>query len=289
MTPGSLLLPRLRDRRWLSHMALLNAGGWLTVALVLSLEGLIAAELRNSPQAWWPSFGYSLAIFSIWMVLTPLLAFTVDRIEAQITAWPMRLLLYIAGWPIVCLLHVGLFALLFWDVYADSARMPTRGAFAIAMFVRNMDLDGFLYAGIVLGMIVWRRRTVQRIPPARSPGEPLAIRVRGGVRLIPLDTIDWIGAAGDYAELHVGTSVELVDESLSALARRLPVDAFARIHRSTIIRRDRVAEIRSAGHGDAHIILSDGSILRLSRRFRSNLIDSRSRLTVGEVPVSERT
>ena len=287
MRRAPLLIRRIRDRTWFVRVMVVNAAVWLFIALVFAAQGMLVATAREAPQLWWPTLGYSVAIFSIWALQTPLVALAVDQLEGRVAAWPWRLLLYVVGLPVSCALHVGLFSILFWPVYADPHRAPTRAAFANAMFVRNLDLDSLLYAAIVAGVIVWRWRRTSAPAAVVAPPQPLRARVPGGVRLIALDTIDWIGAAGDYAEVHAGARIDLVDESLAVLAERLPTEAFARIHRGAIVRRDRVVEVRSAGRGDALVRMADGRELRLSRRYRANLLPDRSRRTGPAVPLVE--
>lgn len=96
----------------------------------------------------------------------------------------------------------------------------------------------------------------------------LVARGHGGARLVRIDEIDWIGAAGDYAEVHAGERTLLLHESLASLEARLPGPAFARIHRSAIVRLDRLAEVRPGGHGDGLVRLHCGAELRFSRRYR---------------------
>jgi two-component system, LytTR family, response regulator len=105
---------------------------------------------------------------------------------------------------------------------------------------------------------------------ARQPSRLIA-RSRGVMRVIHLEDIDWIGAAGDYAEVHAKGRSHLIDESLASLNARLPAEQFVRIHRSAIIRLDRVAEIRTGDHGDGGVRLRCGTELRISRRFRDGL------------------
>lgn len=109
-------------------------------------------------------------------------------------------------------------------------------------------------------------RTLMAEQPAR-----LIARSRGVMRVIHLEDIDWIGAAGDYAEVHAKGRSYLIDESLASLNARLPAEQFVRIHRSAIIRLDRVAEIRTGDHGDGGLRLRCGTELRISRRFRDGL------------------
>ncbi|MBO7942876.1 LytTR family transcriptional regulator, partial [Streptomyces sp. S9] len=81
-----------------------------------------------------------------------------------------------------------------------------------------------------------RQRPVAAEPaPERRESEGLWIRVGAGSRLVRFQEIDWIAAAGDYAEVHAGGRSLLMDRSLAALTDELPAD-FARIHRGAIVR-----------------------------------------------------
>jgi two-component system LytT family response regulator len=100
----------------------------------------------------------------------------------------------------------------------------------------------------------------------RTPG--LVARGNGVARIVPLEDIHWIGAAGNYAEAHTATRALLIDESLASLAARLPAHDFARIHRATIVRLDAIAEVRAGLHGDGALRLTSGVELRISRRYR---------------------
>jgi two-component system, LytTR family, response regulator len=104
---------------------------------------------------------------------------------------------------------------------------------------------------------------------ASVPRTPrLVARANGVARVIPLEDIHWIGAAGNYAEVHTAGRALLIDESLASLAARLPKRDFARVHRATIVRLDTIAEARSGSHGDGVLRLANGVELRISRRYR---------------------
>lgn len=96
----------------------------------------------------------------------------------------------------------------------------------------------------------------------------LVARSGGRIRIVHWDDVDWIAAAGDYAEVHAGHQVLLVNETIGALAARLPPELFARVHRSTIVRLDRIVELRLEVHGDGVLKLAPGDELRVSRRYR---------------------
>ena len=96
----------------------------------------------------------------------------------------------------------------------------------------------------------------------------LVARCNGRIRVIPFTAVQWIAAAGNYAEVTANTGVFLLRESLASLEARLPQDDFARVHRSAIVRLDRIMGVRISAHGDGIISLSTGAQLRLSRRYR---------------------
>jgi two-component system LytT family response regulator len=114
---------------------------------------------------------------------------------------------------------------------------------------------------------------------AARPGAQLSARSRGRLTRIDLAAIDWLAAAGDYVEVHAEGRTHLLDETLAGLSTRLPAGAFARIHRSTLVRLDRVRALESAGHGDGLVVLSSGERLRLSRRYRAAFLAALSSST----------
>lgn len=66
---------------------------------------------------------------------------------------------------------------------------------------------------------------------------------------IDADEIYRIEAERDYMRLHLGTRSYLLHETISALEQRLDPARFIRLHRSHIVRRDRIASLRHDGNG----------------------------------------
>lgn len=257
-------------RRW----GAIIVTGWALVALAQALQGNFLAAYRGDPQPWWPTFGYSAAIYSIWAFLSWPIARAAIAIERRVHRLGLRIAAYLLLWPIAVGAHVVLFALAFWPIYRGETT-ATRWDMASIMFVRNLDTNGLFYLVLVAltaAWLRWPRRQGLRAEAAPSPADDaLIVRNRGTVHRLSFDTIDWIGAAGDYAEIHCGGRTHLIDASLTSLARRLPPAHFARIHRSALIRIDRVREIAPIGRGDALVRLTSSAELRLSRRYRANL------------------
>ena len=74
-------------------------------------------------------------------------------------------------------------------------------------------------------------------PAAPQPYlERIAVEMRGKVRSIPVEEIDYIVADGPYAELHTGDRRHVIRESMQTLEERLDPKHFMRVHRSMIVR-----------------------------------------------------
>lgn len=111
------------------------------------------------------------------------------------------------------------------------------------------------------------------------PEPPRVFTVRVGMRTVIVDCadIDWIEADGDYATLHVAGKAYLLRERLHALAARLDPQVFQRVHRSAIVRLDRVGELRALTNRDALLRLRHGETVRVSRTYMPALMSALQR------------
>ncbi|MEO8505546.1 MAG: LytTR family DNA-binding domain-containing protein [Acidobacteriota bacterium] len=113
---------------------------------------------------------------------------------------------------------------------------------------------------------------LQRLHEPAPP--PVAVRTRRGTLLVPVDEIDWVEAEDNYVRLHVGGKSHLLRSTLSEMEERLPPRAFLRVHRGAIVNIERVRELQPSTHGDFKILLRDGAVVPMSRRFRT-LVEQR--------------
>jgi two-component system LytT family response regulator len=107
---------------------------------------------------------------------------------------------------------------------------------------------------------------------ARGP-ERLVVREGEEMVFVAVRDIDWIGAADNYVELHVGSKVHLLRESLTSVERRLAPAAFVRIRRDAIVNLARVRAVRPGEDGDFEVVLRSGSALRLGRNYRARVTE----------------
>ena len=99
----------------------------------------------------------------------------------------------------------------------------------------------------------------------------IVIRSIGRVQLVEVEHIDWLEASGNYVEIHTASASFLHRERLRVLEDQLDPTEFVRIHRSVIVHRAAVRELRPLPGGDYSVILRDGRPLRMSRTYRPAL------------------
>jgi two-component system LytT family response regulator len=99
----------------------------------------------------------------------------------------------------------------------------------------------------------------------------LAIKSLGQVVFVNLDDVDWIEASDYYVSIHAGPKTHLLRRSLTELEQELDPEVFCRIHRSTLVRLDRVRGLTLSEDGEYDVLLENGVKLSLSRRYRKHL------------------
>jgi two-component system, LytTR family, response regulator len=130
--------------------------------------------------------------------------------------------------------------------------------------VRRLEPDGWAERldGFLADHAALRRRL-----------ERLVVREPGRVRIIRVEEIDWIEAAGNYVQVHAGRDAHLVHETLAAMAARLGARQFRRIHRSILVNVERVRQVELGRRGDGRVVLDGGARRPFSRTYRAELAD----------------
>lgn len=104
----------------------------------------------------------------------------------------------------------------------------------------------------------------------------IVVRSIGRNDLVPVADVHWIEAVGYYVRLHATKTTLLHRESLDSLAARLDPAAFARIHRSSIVRVDAIRRTRRTRSGAHEVTLTSGQRVAVSRTGWGALRDRRS-------------
>jgi two-component system LytT family response regulator len=111
------------------------------------------------------------------------------------------------------------------------------------------------------------RRARRRV---QTPAK-LAIRDGEAIVFVPVDEIDWIEAADYYVEIHAGGRSYLHRETMQRLQTLLDPERFVRIHRSRLVNRDRIHEIRWENRGEMIVVTTSGAALKVARSCRAKL------------------
>lgn len=102
---------------------------------------------------------------------------------------------------------------------------------------------------------------------------------RGELARVAVSDIERIEAERDYMRLHSGNRSWLIHETIGALEARLDPAMFIRVHRSAIVRRDRVTRLAHDGQGNWTAELEGGQQLRIGRTYLASV---RAAITRGE-------
>lgn len=240
--------------------------GWITVGLFAGSGTWLAASWDGRPVDFRAAYVPPLVAGLCWVPIT------IGAVLLTRRAPLHRPLSWRAAMPYgVSLLAVSFVLNVAWAVLMTAAgAMPATRLVNVAAAggLRWMHVNMGVFA-VLVAVSHWAMSSVA--PPRPVFRRSLRSESRGRARLLPVDTIDWIGGAGDYSTVHTGDREFLVSERLKTLEADLDPKAFVRIHRSTIVNVARIVELRSLGRGDREVSLECGTTLRVARRRRQAL------------------
>ncbi|MEI4508883.1 LytTR family DNA-binding domain-containing protein [Sphingopyxis sp. CCNWLW253] len=106
-----------------------------------------------------------------------------------------------------------------------------------------------------------RRAALLAVAPTAASefDDAIWVPMREGQTRVPVASIDWIEAAGDYAMLHTSLRSHLLRTTMSALEKRIDPAELMRVHRSAFVRLARVTEIRRVDKWLVTLVLGDGA------------------------------
>lgn len=250
---------------------------WETILVVAGVAFLMAvliwerASWDNIHVAFWDTLSWQLLVWLPWLAIIPLIGISVDH---ALRAHLLRATALITA-------HY------FWFRWISSQFSPfvghpdtLYGVFAyFFLFWTLMDLA---FYAIVLAVVHVRssaKTTLTDETRERSgqTGEAQAVPegwsvLKNGVRhWVKSDSVHWIEAHGYYARLHTDVGDFLLRESLADLQEALEPEGFVRVHRSTLVRLDRIAQLSRHEKGYWQVQLRDGEVRRVSRGGRRQL------------------
>ncbi len=239
-------------------------------------EIMEAARDGDEIELWIPFFKeFSSAV--VVLALIPGILWVDQRIPIATRSWPIRLLIHLPLSVIFSILHVaGMYSIR--NLVFSQLAKPLEGGDLLWIFVFEYRKDFAAYFAVLLVIYTYREISRLRLgeaqlsaPQNKQEDTGILVSKSGLFHYIEPTDIQWVEAAGNYVELHVGSETYMLRSTMKEIEARLGNDSFARIHRSAIVNRDEVKRVSPAMNGDKTILLNSGHELRLSRRYKQNL------------------
>ncbi len=213
---------------------------WIIGALYCSGYEALASGIDNWPASLW----WSAAAVLPWLAQ---FEWSKSRAGRRATASPVNLALVIV---------VTAAASLALEYASDLATGGRSTPIALAL-LRRLPA-----AGVALVLILWARSAATVKP---DPADESLAAMAG--------SIDWIAAADNYVELHIGGRVKMRRMTMREAEKALAGRGFVRIHRRYLVNGRRIDAV--TGNGDQIVRLSGGAQLPVGRRYAVNLASPR--------------
>ncbi len=111
-----------------------------------------------------------------------------------------------------------------------------------------------------------RAESLEQTLPEAKRRTHLCARLRGSLRLIPIEDIRYLQAEEKYVVVHHANGEDLIEESLKSLEQEFG-DRFLRIHRNCLVARTELQELQRGPDGHTRAKLRhEPALLEVSRR-----------------------
>lgn len=249
---------------------------WATAnTLLLATTELMEARRVGHDLPWWEPLCWEVTSIGILLLLVWPLARWLSWLQGRFTL-PVQILLHALASLPFSVIHVsGMVALrkLWYRLLDQTYHFGPMGY----EFLYEYRKDAMTYV-IMVAVICCYRFIVRRLrgeasymdesdSSAKPLPDRLLVKKLGKEFLIAVADIAWVEASGNYANLHVGTSVYPMRITMKTLEARLP-SSFCRVHRSGIVNIHYIDHIQPLDSGDYIICLRNGEEVPLSRRYR---------------------
>jgi len=251
------------------HPAFLASAGIAATALALLSTAQEGVALWHAGQQvpWSGLFKARLVDWYACAVFVPLLLWLVRRYPVDRQRWSHHLpILLLAAVPVA--------------ISKEAIFVAVGNVFRPGLFDLTTILSEDLSYEV---MAVWAmlaachlfvpRETETRIPVRRSMASEILVPTRNGTERVALEEIEYVDAQGNYARLVTPRGRFLVRETMARLETRLGSE-FLRVHRSVIVRRDRIERVEAAANGGFDLQLTSGTRLRSGRSYRAAILAS---------------
>jgi len=276
-------MPQPQIQHFLQHQTFWGVTlllGWFSINIcILATNVIIELQRISKTIPLWEPFCWEISSVAMILLLMPLAIYLSDLWLSKLSIKPKLALHALLSIPF-SVAHVGgMYAIRqLWYRLMDSDYQV--GSLPLELLYEyRKDAQTYLtLALIVFGYRLIVRRLqgeasyiangdeLESRAPEQQP-EHLLIKKLGREFLIQTRDIEWVEAAGNYANIHIKNSIYPMRITMDKLEQMLPSN-FTRIHRSTIVNLEHIKEIAPLDTGDHQITLDNQKTLTLSRRYR---------------------
>ena len=243
---------------------------WIGIYCLIILQDYIFSYIQQTGFYWSEAtlFNSFWLFFIPTTILTTKLAFFFGKINSK---W-IRLTSIVCYSLIFSILHI----LVFTCFFIGLSKLLFSPAHHFSGILNSLIANDFYLTTLVYFLIPIATHIPKRIK--KSLKEPinsayatfLSIKKDNKLLQIEVSTILFISSNKPYSQIHTNSGSYLINLSLTKLEKVLDPDQFLRVHRSTLVNKSFIKEIKSRKNGDYDVLLDNKTSLRLSRHYRQN-------------------
>lgn len=257
----------------ISKLLYSNLGTLVVFCVVLYglaiFQDYVFSKIRPTGFYWTDTMLYNI----YWLLFIPFIKsanFFYNKI--QFKSLTSKVLYAIGTGFIYSALHIFIFTLIFILGSNLIYSIPHRFFTILKNAVSNqlhITIIVYLFSPFVFDYLK-RKKQLNKHFQNQKPNK--TITVKNGIRRIKIDTftILFIETDRPYTMINTTSQKILHDESLKKLGYLLDPQTFLRVHRSVIVNKNHITELKSRKNGDYDGILSNGQSVRFSRHYRQN-------------------
>ena len=171
------------------------------------------------------------------------------------------------SWPVINIIPF----FLAWEL-AKTRSWATRVAALAAGCITSLFLDNLYSTDVMMAFEIVRRvPALAMVTTLFAAGDMLRQRAAskgspsGELPLLPSQIVR-VTSSGNYVLLHTEKGAVIHRAPLQSVESNLEAHGFVRVHRTTLVRRDKIAKVRNCD-----IVLADGTSVKTGARYRELL------------------
>lgn len=265
---------KFADRISYMLVAVFTFLSWVTLSVTSQIDAIRANTGEPALQFWFVQFTSHIVIFG----MAGFIPFLLSRFPITLANWKRSSLGFVLGFTTFGVAHVLSMIILRKLGWPFLFEVPYE--FGITQpIVWFYELQKDAYTFILLVTIFWLGRVSARQmleyegrrAEAIESGR-ITLTSGGRIFVVNADDIRVAKAAANYVEIQTPEKTLLARITLSELERLLSVagDEHIRIHRSCIVHKTEIRELKPNGDGSATVTLKNGGIEQISRSHRAS-------------------